>query len=128
MARDRPHPPVPGPMVQPNFLAVEEALGDVTFPISKRELMDSVRDRTVIFDGRNVDLRDLVRDLRDDFFDSEEEFHDALSTAFGALDEEAAETRAPPPPTQPEAAWNAPEPGGGERGIADVQEYGDTRP
>lgn len=81
------HPPVPGPVVQPNFLSIVEALGDVTFPISKRDLLDQVRDGTALYAGRNVDLADVVSDLHDDFFDSEEELRSALEQRFGATDD-----------------------------------------
>ena len=69
----------------PNFLAVEEAVGNITFPISKRELMDTLGDGTVLFEGKNVDLHDLVRDLNDDYFESEGEFRTALEMQYGNL-------------------------------------------
>lgn len=97
------HPPVPGPVVQPNFLSIEEALGDVTFPISKRDLIDQIRDGTAIYEGRNVDLAEIVRDLNDDFFESEEDLHAALESRFGptAEGEEFAGTT----PTGPQDTW-----------------------
>lgn len=84
MPTGQPHPPSTGGIVAPNFLSVEEAVGNVTFPISKRDLLDQVGDATVLLNGRNVDLHDLVRDLNDDFFESEEAFHDALEIEYGA--------------------------------------------
>lgn len=80
------HPPLPGPVVQPNFLAVMEAVGDVTFPISKRELIEQVGDGTVILSGRNVELHDLIKDIHDDFFDNESEFLGALERHYARPD------------------------------------------
>lgn len=90
------HPPVPGPVVQPNFLSIEEALGDITFPISKRDLLDQIQDGTAIYAGRNVDLSDIVSDLHDDFFEREEDLHAALESRFGATDDEEAFAGATP--------------------------------
>ncbi|HET6405561.1 MAG TPA: hypothetical protein VFH78_13025 [Candidatus Thermoplasmatota archaeon] len=79
------HPPTPGPFVQPNFAAVMEALGTVTFPISKRELLEMMGDGTVILDGRNMSLHDLIKDIHDDYFDSEAEFLSALEMEHATL-------------------------------------------
>ena len=101
-----PPPPAPGPVVAPNFLMVEEAVGAVTFPISKRELMEMMGDGTVIFNGRNVDLHDLIRDLNDDFFESEAEFRTALENQYGGqLSSEEAEPTATP--TGPKSTWQS---------------------
>lgn len=121
------HPPIPGPMVQPNYLPVEEALAHVTFPISKKDLLAQVGDTTVLFDGRNVDLQEMVAQLHDDFFDSEEELHAALEVAFPVPEDER-ESVPLAPGERAEAKWNAPEPAGGERGVADTQESMDTEP
>lgn len=83
MSPNRARPPAPGGPLLPNFLTVEEALSEVTFPISKRELMREVEDATALFQGRNVDLRVLIRDLADDYFDSEDELHEALEHQYG---------------------------------------------
>ena len=77
-------PPTPGPFVQPNFLAIMDAV-DVPFPISKRELLDEVEDDTVLLGGRNVSLHDLIKDIHDDYFESESEFLDALETHYSTL-------------------------------------------
>lgn len=89
------HPPTPGPIVQPNFLAIMEAI-DVPFPISKRELIEEVEDDTVLLGGRNVSLHDVIKDIHDDYFESESEFLDALENHYSTLgDHEAqAETEA----------------------------------
>lgn len=81
------HPPIPGGIVQPNFLTVEEAVGDVTFPISKKDLLEQVGDGTTMLHGRNIDLHDLIKDLHDDFFESEEDFRAALEREYITLDE-----------------------------------------
>ncbi|HUR68854.1 MAG TPA: hypothetical protein VM370_06365 [Candidatus Thermoplasmatota archaeon] len=83
------HPPAPGPVVQPNFLPVMEALGDVTFPIAKSELLEQVEGGTVLFQGRNVDLRDLLKEVHDDFFDSEEELEGALERLYAPSETDA---------------------------------------
>lgn len=71
-------------MVDADLSAVEEAVDRFTFPISKRDMMDGIADdETLLMDGRNVELRTLVRDLNDDFFESEDEFREALRTHFG---------------------------------------------
>lgn len=94
-----PHPPAPGGFVAPNVNLIEEAVRDVTFPISKRELIERIdEDRTVILNGRNVDLRTLVRDLNDDFFESDQEFRDVLLHAYSDL-ERAEAMDLPMPPT-----------------------------
>lgn len=86
--------------MQPNLVAIEDALRDVTFPIGKRELMDQLDDeRTVIVGGRNVDLRTLVRDLPDDYFESEEEFRGLLEDAYGMSGDGAETIIVPAPPT-----------------------------
>lgn len=106
MATDRPpHPPAPGGVVTPNFLAVEEAVGNVTFPISKRELMETLGGATVLFNGRNHDLHDLVRDLNDDYFDSEAEFRAALEAEYSGLLNENLETDPVPMPTGGQRDW-----------------------
>lgn len=80
------HPPAPGGFVTPNLSAIEEAIRPVTFPISKRDLLDQLADEdTVVLNGRNLDLRTLVKDLHDDFFDNEDEFRSALESEYGAL-------------------------------------------
>lgn len=94
------HPPPPGDIVQPDLNAIEEALRDVTFPISKRDLLEQIgEDETIVLGGRNVDLRDLVRDLNDDFFDSEDEFRTVLENALGARGDGAEALVLPAPPT-----------------------------
>lgn len=77
-------PPTPGPFVQPNYLAVMEAVTTVAFPISKRELLDQLGDETVILQGRNVSLHDLIKDVHDDYFDSEEELLGAIESEYTA--------------------------------------------
>ena len=77
-------PPTPGPFVRPNFLAIMDAV-DVPFPISKRELLEQVEEDTVLLGGRNVSLHDLIKDIHDDYFESESEFLDALETHYTAL-------------------------------------------
>lgn len=64
-------------------LRLETAFGDIDFPVSKRELEEAVDGRTVIFHGKNHDLRDLVRNVPDDAFDTEEELLDALLALYG---------------------------------------------
>ena len=93
------HPPTPGPFVQPNFLAVTEALATVTFPISKRELLEQVGDDTVLMEGRNVSLHDLIKDVHDDHFDSEEELLGALENQYAGAGDVEAETDAGVLPT-----------------------------
>lgn len=110
MANGRtPRPPAPGPLVSPNFLAIEEAVANVTFPISKRELMDQMGDGTAIFNGSNVDLHDLIRDLNDDFFESEDEFRVALEMEYAGILRGAEETEDVPAalPTGPQTTWQA---------------------
>lgn len=100
MPGKQPPPPAPGPFVQPNLAAIEEAVRDVTFPISKRELMERIpEDETVVMEGRNVDLRTLVRDLNDDFFESEDEFRARLEDAYGDRADGAEAQILPFPPT-----------------------------
>lgn len=106
MPTDRPHhPPAPGGVVTPNFLAVEEAVGNVTFPISKREMMETLGGSTVLFNGRNHDLHDLVRDLNDDYFDSEAEFRAALEAEYSGLLNEDAMVDPVPMPTGAQRDW-----------------------
>lgn len=76
------HPPSPGGIVQPNFHGVEEIIGNVTFPISKKDLLDQVGDATAVVHGRNVDLHEFIKDLRDDFFENEDEFRAALESQY----------------------------------------------
>lgn len=98
-----PRPPNPGGFVRPNVTIIEEALRDVTFPISKRELMDRISDgRTVVLNGRNVDLRTLVRDLNDDFFESDQEFREVLEIAYADIDRLEADDLPMPPTGFPE--------------------------
>lgn len=94
------HPPAPGGFVQPNVSAIENALRDITFPISKRDMMDQINEEdTIVLGGRNIDLRTLVRDLNDDYFDSEDEFREALETSFGESANEAEAIIIPAPPS-----------------------------
>jgi hypothetical protein len=82
------HPPAPGPFVEPNLEAIVRAVDRFTFPMSKRDMLDRIdENETVLLNGRNVELRTLVRDLNDDFFEDEDEFRGALRTQF--LDSEA---------------------------------------
>lgn len=106
MATDRPpHPPAPGGVVTPNLSAVMEAVGNVTFPISKRELMDTLGESTVLFNGKNVDLHDLVRDLNDDYFESESEFRVALEDQYAGLLLEDLDLDPVPLPTGAQRDW-----------------------
>ena len=94
------HPPAPGGFVTPNLSAIEDAIRPVTFPISKRDLLDQLADEdTVMLNGRNLDLRTLVKDLQDDYFDDEDEFRSALESEYGAIARREAE--ALPPDTPP---------------------------
>lgn len=103
------HPPAPGPVVTPNLAAIEEALRPVTFPISKRDLLDQLSDEdSVVLNGRNVDLRTLVKDLHDDFFETEDEFRSALESEYGALAQGHAEAivlDAPPSGFPEDVRW-----------------------
>ena len=122
---DRPHPPVPGRFAEPNFLAIEQALGDVTFPIDKKDLLLEVDGKTVLVNGQNLDLRELIKDLHDDYFDSMDEMHVALERAFKEdFDTEMGDENQP---TQARAAWNDPD-YGNERGAADMASYQDVHP
>jgi len=102
-----PPPPTPGPILTPNFLAVEEALGTITFPISRRDLLDVLlaedESPTALLNGRNVDLADLVAELNEDFFDTEDDFRSALETRFARGEEADPE----PLPTGPPSGWQA---------------------
>lgn len=118
-------PPTPGRFTEPNFLAIEEAVARATFPISKIELMREVDGATVLVNGSNRDLRELVKDLHDDHFDNIEEFHAALEAAFSdEFDTEVGDEAAP---AQQASAWNDPD-YGKQRGAADFPEYLDARP
>lgn len=99
------HPPTPGPFVRPNFLAVMEAVGSVTFPISKRELIDHVGEGTVLLQGRNVALHDLIKDIHDDHFESEDEFLAAIETEYTTRAAGFEETDASALPTGPGSTW-----------------------
>jgi hypothetical protein len=93
------HPPAPGPFVEPNVKAIEDAVRDVTFPISKRELIERIgEDQTIILRNRNVDLREIVRSLRDDYFESEGEFRDELEDQLGHAADGAESIMLPMPP------------------------------
>lgn len=119
------HPPTPRRFTQPNFLGIEHAVADVTFPIDKRDLMLEVDGKTVLVQGANHDLRELVKDLNDDYFDSIEEFHVALENHFRtAFDQEVSD---PDAPVQPASAWNDPN-YGKQRGAADFAAYMDVHP
>lgn len=109
------HPPAPGPFVEPNLEAIEEAIRSVTFPISKRDMLDQISEEdTVVLDGRNRDLRTLVKDLPDDFFDDEAEFRRAVEETYGALLERPPELLVANAP--PAGYPDSPPPGrGGER-------------
>lgn len=82
------HPPPPGPTVRPNFLAIMEAISDITFPISKRDLLDQLGDDTVLFQGTNFSLHDLVKDIHDDQFATDAEFLDALENLYTPSEDE----------------------------------------
>lgn len=115
MAGEPRRPPMPGPILQPNFLNVEEAVATVLFPISKRELIEQLGEGTVIVRGRNVDLHTLIKDLHDDRFESEDEFREALERQYGPID--APDDHAPAAlPSGPQETWqtkNGPGDGGG---------------
>jgi hypothetical protein len=100
MAEREPAPPAPSSLVQPNLTAIEDALRDITFPISKRDMLDQIDDEeTVVLGGRNADLRTLVRDLNDDYFETEDEFRGALEAAYGDRGDGAEAILLPTPPT-----------------------------
>jgi hypothetical protein len=101
---------------------VEEAVGNVTFPISKRELMDMIGEGTVIFNGRNADLHDIIRDLNDDFFESEDEFRTALEMQYAGVLADESEPAALP--TGPASAWQA---GTGPGATAGPDEYAEPQ-
>lgn len=102
------HPPVPGPFVQPNFQPVMEAVAHVAvFPISKPDLLEKVSsdDISVLLEGQNVDLHELIKDIHDDFFQSESEFLDALErhyTSESAEPEEPVQSVDRPPEDEEE--------------------------
>ncbi len=78
-----PHPPPPGGIIEPNFDVIERAVDRFTFPISKRDMLEQIpHEETLLLDGRNVELHQVVRDLRDDFFDTADEFRDALEHEY----------------------------------------------
>src|SRR5581483_12026172 len=103
------HPPAPGPVMTPNFLAIEEALATVTFPIGKRDLLDTLGAQdpdlvpTALVNGRNVDLADLVAEMSQDWFETEDDFRSALEQRFGLAEDPEPE----PPPTGPQSGWQA---------------------
>lgn len=93
------HPPAPGPLVEPNVNAIENALRDITFPISKRDMLDQIEEGdTIVLGGRNVELRTLVRDLNDDFFESEDEFREELQDKLAHEADSAESLDLPAPP------------------------------
>lgn len=98
-------PPTPGPFIQPNYLAVMEAVATVAFPISKRELLDQVGEETVILQGRNVSLHDLIKDVHDDYFDSEDELLGAIEAEYTAAGTD--ETEGGTLPTGPQDSWQS---------------------
>lgn len=116
--------------MRPNLLPVEEALADVTFPISRKDLLDQVEDgSTALVDGRNVALRDLIHEVHDDFFETEDELLAALETAYAGREEHqevAPVVRADGTPLD-ERAWNDPA-GGGERGASTLARDLDAGP
>lgn len=109
MPNGQPRPPAPGGVVTPNFLMIEEAVANVTFPISKRDLLEQIGDGTAIFNGRNVDLHDFIRDLNDDFFETEDEFRSALEVEYGGIVRHPEELDDVPAalPTGPQSTWQA---------------------
>jgi hypothetical protein len=102
------HPPPPGPLVTPNFLAVEEALGNVTFPIAKRDLLDILLEDdatpTALLGGRNVELADIVAEIGQDYFESEDDFRAALESRFAGL---PSDPDPEPLPSGPQSGWQA---------------------
>ena len=115
------HPPAPGPLLSPNFLAVEEALGNVTFPIAKRDLLDILTQDdetpTALLGGKNVDLADVVAELSQDYFDSEDDFHAALERRYGML---PPDPDPEPLPSGPPSGWQA---DAGPGASGDPEEY-----
>lgn len=76
-------PPAPGPLIDPNIEAIVRAVDRFTFPMSKREMLERLDDsETVIVNGRNVEVRTLVRDLNDDYFEDEGEFREAVRLQY----------------------------------------------
>ena len=98
------HPPAPGDIVTPNFLAVEEALGNVTFPIWKRDLLAQVNEGQVILNGRNIDLDELIAQLPSDYFESERDVLNALEDVYGAT---VNDSDPEPLPSGPPSGWQA---------------------
>lgn len=97
---ERSRPPAPGGFVAPNLTAIEDAVRDATFPISKKDLLDQVgAEDSVVVGGRNVDLRTIIRDLPDDYFETEQEFHDRLQDFYGYEAHGAEAHDLPMPPT-----------------------------
>ena len=100
------HPPSPGPTVQPNFAAIMEAVAGVQFPITKAELLREVGEETVIFQGSNVALHDLIKEIHDDAFESDAEFLDALSDIYATThDGQTASTEGGVLPSGPPDSW-----------------------
>lgn len=95
---------MPGPTIRPNFMPVMEAISNVTFPISKRDLLEQVGDETVLLRGRNLSLHDLIKDIHDDAFDSDGEFLAALESQYGAGGEAGADEA----PAEGEPFYGAP--------------------
>lgn len=96
-------PPPPGPFVEPNLAPIEEAVRDITFPISKRDMLEQIReDETLVLAGRNVDLHTFVKDLPDDFFESEDEFRHTVEEVYAAALDRGPEVFAVPAPPETE--------------------------
>jgi hypothetical protein len=110
---------MPGPLVAPNFLAVEEALGDVTFPIAKRDLIHMLvhgdATPTALLGGRNVDLADIVAELPEDYFETEDDFRASMESRFG---NDPDDPDPEPIPGGPQSGWQA-DVGPGAAGGAD---------
>lgn len=107
MAHDA-HPPLPGPIVRPNLLPLMEALAAVEFPITKDRLMSEVEDLTVMIAGRTVDLRDIIREVHDDAFATEDELATALENIYARP--EGASMEGWSQPTARSRAWDILEP------------------
>ena len=97
------HPPPPGDILTPNFLAIEEALGNVTFPITKRDLLDQVSEGSALVGGQNVDLEDIVAKLPADYFETEEDLRSSLEEVYGLAEDPDPE----PLPSGPKSGWQA---------------------
>lgn len=104
------HPPAPGPVLTPNFLAVEEALGNVTFPIAKRDLLEMIQagdadaSPTALLNGRNVELADIVAEMSQDWFDTEDDFRAAMERHYANAEADASPE---PLPSGPQSSWQA---------------------